>query len=65
MNKLLDFFRNNPNASVQTVTLDLNLPQGTIRRCGKTNNVKSFTQKFLHTLQIGDEEKSLEYCLWG
>jgi len=54
-----------PNASLRNASLDLNVPRENIRRCLKANNIKPFKPKFLHTLQEGDENKRLEYCLWA
>lgn len=62
---ILDYFRNSPNASLRNASLDLNVPRENIRRCLKANNIKPFKPKFLHTLQEGDENKRLEYCLWA
>lgn len=62
---ILEYFRNNPNASLRNASFDLDVPRETIRRCLKANGIKPFKPKFLHTLQEGDNQRRLEYCLWS
>lgn len=62
---VLNYFNNNPNASVRVASLDLNLPRENIRRCLKKNKVKPFKPKFLHTLEPGDDDRRMEFCLWA
>lgn len=62
---ILDYFRNNPNTSLRVASLDLNLPRENIRRCLRKNKIKPFKPKFLHSLEEGDQEKRLEFCLWA
>lgn len=62
---VVDYFTNNPRASLRDASLDLTLPRETIRRILQKRKIKPFKPKFLHTLEIGDEEKRMEFCLWA
>lgn len=62
---ILDYFRNNPNSSLRDASLDLNLPRENVRRCLMKNKLRPFKPKFLHTMELGDQEKRLEFCLWA
>lgn len=56
---------NNPKKSLNEASLDLNLSKTTIRRCLKKLKLHPFKAKFLHTLEPGDENLRMEYCLWA
>lgn len=63
--RIRNYFTDNPRNSLRIASLDLDLPRETIRRnLKKYNNIKPFKPKFLHTLEEGDTEKRMEYCLW-
>lgn len=61
----MEYFRNNPTNSLNDAARDLDQKRSTIWKCLKTHKIKPFKVKFLHTLQQGDMEKRLEYCLWA
>lgn len=63
--RILEYFHNNTNSSLRTASLDLNIPRENIRRCLVKNKIKPFKPKFLHTLELGDEERRMEFCLWA
>lgn len=62
--QILEYFNDNPRASIRTASLNLNIPRESIRRCLAKNKVKAFKPKILHTLELGDEERRLEFCYW-
>lgn len=61
---ILNYFINNPQTSLRNASLILNIPKENIRRCLVKNKIKPFKPKFLHTLEPGDEERRMEFCLW-
>lgn len=63
--EILEYFRNNPRASIRGASVDLDIPRENIRRCLRTNKVKPFKPKILHTLENGDDVRRLEFCLWA
>lgn len=63
--QILEYFRNIPNSSLRSASLDLNIPRETIRRCLVKNHLKPYKPKFLNTLEPGDEDRRLEFCLWA
>lgn len=63
-NVILAAFNANPTTSLRNMARDLNLSVSKIWRCLKRHKLQPFKPKFLHTLEEGDEERRLEYCLW-
>lgn len=63
-NRIVQYFNNNPRASIRMASLNLNIPRETIRRCLAKNKIKPFKPKILHSLELGDEERRLEFCYW-
>lgn len=62
---ILAYFDENPRSSLRNAAINLNKSRNTIWRCLKNHNRKPYKPKFLHTLQVGDEERRFEYCLWA
>lgn len=54
ISNFLNYFRNNPYASLPNVTLDLNVPRETPFGDISANNIKPIASIFLDTLQEGD-----------
>lgn len=61
---IIDYFTNNPNSSLRDASRNLNISKSQIWKCLKISGKKPFKPKFLHTLEAGDTNMRLEYCLW-
>lgn len=61
---ILDYFNQNPRSSIRDASINLNIQKNRIWRCLKKNGKKPFKPKFLHTLEAGDTERRMEFCLW-
>lgn len=51
--------------SLSQMSRDLNISISQIRGCLCRHKKKPFKPKFLHTLQEGDQERRMDYCLWA
>lgn len=61
---ILNYFNVNPKTSIREASANLNISKNRIWRCLKKNRIKPYKPKFLQTLEDGDNERRLEYCLW-
>lgn len=62
--QILQYVRENPKTSLRQMSRDLHVSVSKIRTCLKKNKVIPFKPKIMHTLERGDEEKRLEFCLF-
>lgn len=58
--RILNHFRVNPKSSLRSFD---SRRKSTVSRCLKRNGIKPFKPRFLHTLQPGDDQRRMEYCL--
>lgn len=58
--RILNHFRLNPKSSLRSFDVRR---KSSASRCLKRNGIKPFKPRFLHTLQPGDDERRMEYCL--
>ncbi|XP_066141182.1 uncharacterized protein [Euwallacea fornicatus] len=61
---ILDYFNTNPHSSLRDASRNLNISKTHIWECLKRNGKKPFKPKFLHSLEAGDQNLRMEFCLW-
>lgn len=62
--EILQHFRENPKTSLRQASRDLHVSVSKIRTCLKKNKVLPFKPKIMQTLERGDEERRMEFCLF-
>jgi hypothetical protein len=61
---ILAEYHNNPCTSLRDMARNLNITYTKIWRCLRRHKLKPYKPKFLHTLEEGDTQRRMEYCLW-
>lgn len=61
---IIDYFNDNPHSSLRGASRNLNISKSYIWKCLKKAGKKPFKPRFLHTLEAGDTELRMEFCLW-